>query len=460
MEKNVKNRPIRFVFYKICLFGGIMMEMEKKGCRNLIFAMITLGLVALIAGCQTMIPVSYTEPARVNMSGISKIGLITNDSSAGKMVSAALTSTGKYTVVPGESEINRYKAWQDLRDYYDNAIEVKAADLVSAYSSNAIRANSTYEEETLIVHGTISDFQENAIRLGVGNDSVDVYILPSEREKAASLEKGANVTIIGECYGLKAPDLKDTGEILRILGGGQHVNIARASFYAPPGEYTSSIDAFLYLNTSSSDKVESKKEKRAKKNSEGKTVVDADGNIIYIEVPLYRRVVDVTASYQIENLSGKVIGKGKQSESKSTSYNENRGDLPEVATLVDSLKKKILPNFISDMVPTERTINVVLEKSDSKNKEVTGAMRDAKKLVDAKNYAAAANAYGKIYAETKDFAAGYNQAILTEVAKNTDEAIVLMQALAVSSKNTKAQNMLKEMNSRSAKNKQSAEQVK
>ena len=129
-----------------------MMEMEKKGCRNLIFAMITLGLVALIAGCQTMIPVSYTEPARVNMSGISKIGLITNDSSAGKMVSAALTSTGKYTVVPGESEINRYKAWQDLRDYYDNAIGVKAADLVSAYSSNAIRANSTYEEETLLFY--------------------------------------------------------------------------------------------------------------------------------------------------------------------------------------------------------------------------------------------------------------------------------------------------------------------
>lgn len=460
MKKNIKNRLIRFVFYKICLFGGIMMEMKKKGCRNLIFAIITLGLVALIAGCQTMIPVSYTEPARVNMSGISKIGLITNDSSAGAIVSDALTNTGKYTVVPGESEINRYKAWQDLRDYYDNAIEVKAADLVSAYSSNAIRANSTYEEETLIVHGTISDFQENAIRLGVGNDSVDVYILPSEREKAASLEKGANVTIIGECYGLKAPDLKDTGEILRILGGGQHVNIAGASFYAPPGEYTSSIDAFLYLNTSSSDKVESKKEKRAKKNSEGKTVVDADGNIVYKEITLYRRVADVTAGFKVENLSGKVIGKGEYSKSQSTSYYENKDEMPKLSTLVESAKRYVLPNIISDMVPTERTVNVVLEKSDSKDQSVKAAMKEAKKLVDAKNYAAAANAYGKIYAETKDFAAGYNQAILTEVAKNTDEAIVLMQALAVSSKNTKAQNMLKEMNNRSAKNKQSAEQVK
>lgn len=460
MKKNIKNRLIRFVFYKICLFGGIMMEMKKKGCRNLIFAMITLGLVVLIAGCQTMIPVSYTEPARVNMSGISKIGLITNDSSAGAIVSAALTNTGKYTVVPGESEINRYKAWQDLRDYYDNAIEVKAADLVSAYSSNAIRANSNYERKTLIVQGTISDFQENAIRLGVGNDSVDVYILSSETEKAASLEKGATVTIIGECYGLKAPDLKDTGEILRILGGGQHVNIVKASFYAPPGEYTSSIDAFLYLNTSSSDKVESKKEKRAKKNSEGKTVVDADGNIVYKEITLYRRVADVTAGYQIKNLSGKVIGKGNYSQGQSTSYYENRDEMPNVSTLVETAKRKILPNIISDMVPTERTVNVVLEKSDSKDQSVKAAMKEAKKLVDAKKYVAAANAYGKIYAETKDFAAGYNQAILTEVAKNTDEAIVLMQALAVSSKNTKAQTMLKEMNNRSAKNKQSAEQVK
>ena len=71
------------------------MEMEKKGCRNLIFAMITLGLVALIAGCQTMIPVSYTEPARINMDKISKIGLISNDSSAASTVTTALTNTGK-----------------------------------------------------------------------------------------------------------------------------------------------------------------------------------------------------------------------------------------------------------------------------------------------------------------------------------------------------------------------------
>lgn len=437
-----------------------MKTFTKKGCKNLIFAMIMVGIVALITGCQTMIPVSYTEPARVNMGGISTIGLITNDSGAGAMVSAALTSTGKYTVVPGEAEIERYEEWQELRDYYGNATEVKAADLVSAYSSNAIRANSNYERKTLIVQGTISDFQENAIRLGVGNDSVDVYILSSETEKAASLEKGATVTIIGECYGLKAPDLKDTGEILRILGGGQHVNIAKASFYAPPGEFISNIDAFLYLNTSSSDKVESKKEKRAKKNSEGKTVIDADGNIVYKEITLYRRVADVTAGYQIVNLSGNVIGKGKYSQGQSTSYYENRDEMPNVSTLVETAKRKILPNIISDMVPTARTVNVVLEKSDSKDQSVKAAMREAKKLVDAKKYGAAANSYGKIYADTKDFAAGYNQAIITEVAKNTDEAIVLMQALAISSQNTKAQTMLKEMNNRSAKNKQSAEQVK
>ena len=112
------------------------------------------------------------------------------------------------------------------------------------------------------------------------------------------------------------------------------------------------------------------------------------------------------------------------------------------------------------MIPTEKTVSVVLEKSDSKDKEVKSAMSEAKKLVGEKDYAAAAESYGKIYAQSKDFAAGYNQAVLTEVAKNTDEAIVLMQALVKNSGNPKAQTMLKEMEIRSAKNKKSAEQSK
>ena len=233
-----------------------MKAMRKKGCKNMIFAMITVGIVSLVAGCQTMIPVSYTEPARINMAGINKIGIISNDSSAATTVSNALTNNG-YTVVPGEPEIDKYNEWKVLHDnykrvldYYNNAIEIKASDLVSAYISNTFRADSNYGGKTLVVKGTITDFQENAIRLGVGNNSVDVYIKGSEREKAVSLEKGTTVTIIGECYGLKRPDLKDTGEILRILGGGQHVNIVSATFYAPPEapeEYTPSIDAILNL---------------------------------------------------------------------------------------------------------------------------------------------------------------------------------------------------------------------
>lgn len=433
--------------------------MKKKGCKNLIFAIITVGIAVLIAGCQTAIPVSYTEPARINMDGISRIGMISNDSSAAATVSNALTSKG-YTVVDGESEIDKLEAWQQLKAYYSNAIEINANDLVSAYNSNAIRANSNYRGKTLVVNGTITDFEENAIRLGVGKDAVDVYIEDSEREKAASLEKGSTVTIIGKCYGLDRPDLKDTGKILQILGGGQQVNIARATFYAPPEDYIANIDAILYLTIKSSDKLDTREVKKPAKDSEGNTIKDADGNTVYKNVIEYCRTVNVTADYEVDNLSGEVIGDGRQSGSSSSGYNEDRKALTPTASLIDSAKRKILPKVISEMIPTSKTVSVILEKSDSKDKAVKTAMSEAKKLVDAKNYVAAAESYGKIYTQSKDFAAGYNQAIITEVAKNTDEAIVLMQALAKSSENPKAKTMLNEMEVRSAKNKKSAEQSK
>ena len=437
-----------------------MKATRKNGCKKLIFAMITVGIAVLIAGCQTTIPVSYVEPARIDMGGISRIGMISNDSSAAATVSNALTNTGKYTVVDGKPEIDKLEAWQQLKAYYSNAIEINANDLVSAYNSNAIRANSNYRGKTLVVNGTITDFEENAIRLGVGKDAVDVYIEDSEREKAASLEKGSTVTIIGKCYGLDRPDLKDTGKILQILGGGQQVNIARATFYAPPEDYIANIDAILYLTIKSSDKLDTREVKKPATDSEGNTIKDADGNTVYKNVIEYCRTADVTAAYEVDNLSGEVIGDGRQSGSSSSGYNEDRKALTSTASLIDSAKKKILPKVISDLIPTEKTVSVVLEKSDSKDQGVKTAMSEAKKLVGEKDYAAAAESYGKIYAQSKDFAAGYNQAILTEVAKNTDEAIVLMQALVKSNGNPKAQTMLKEMEIRSAKNKKSAEQSK
>lgn len=158
--------------------------MKKKNAKNLIFAVITVVITNLMLGCQTTIPVSYTEPARINMDGISKIGLISNDSSAASTVTAALTNTGKYTVVDGEPELVKKRNWQDEKDYYGSAIEIKADDLVNAYTSNAMKANSNYEKKILIVQGTVTEILEKAIRLGVGNNSVDVYIYDSEIQKS------------------------------------------------------------------------------------------------------------------------------------------------------------------------------------------------------------------------------------------------------------------------------------
>lgn len=435
------------------------MEFTKQTVRrNAFAAAIAVGIAVLSTGCQTVVPVAYTEPARLNMSGVSRIGILSNNSATATAVSAALTGTGKYTVTTDASEIAELEQWQEQQAQLSGATEISASDLVKAYASNAARASSIYKGKILKVSGTVTEIQERAVRLGIGNDSVDVYIAKSESGKAASLEKGASVVLVGTCYGLDSPDSTDTAEILRILGGGKHINIVNATFYAP--KYTGKIDAVLALKTTSSVNEDSKAEKRAATNADGERLKDADGNVIYKTVQTYRKVATATVAYKVVRPDGTPIGSGESSGSAQTSYYEDRSKLTDSSSLVNSAMKKPLQDIISDMVPTERTLSVLLAKSDSKDKEFKASMNEAQKLVKEKNYGAAADAYGEIYAQTKDFAAGYNQAVITEVAYGTSKAVVLMEALAESSGNPEAQNMLKEMQVRNAANQMAAEQLK
>jgi threonine synthase len=81
-------------------------------------------------------------------------------------------------------------------------------------------------------------------------------------------------------------------------------------------------------------------------------------------------------------------------------------------------------------------------------------------MVKDKDYKGAAAASGNIYAKYKNFAAGYNQAVLTEATEGTAKAVGLMESLAKAfPDNAEAQSTLKGMQSRNASNQAAAAQL-
>jgi hypothetical protein len=110
------------------------------------------------------------------------------------------------------------------------------------------------------------------------------------------------------------------------------------------------------------------------------------------------------------------------------------------------------------MLPTQRSLSLTLEKEET-DKQAKKEMGNADKLVKAKDYKAAAEAYGKVYAQYKNFAAGYNQALLTEASDGVEAAIALMESLVKETGNAAAQEALSDMRRRLAANQKSAEQM-
>lgn len=435
------------------------MKMPKRiGRAAACAAVLTAGFAALATGCQTAVPVSYTEPARLDMRGINKIGIISNDSETAAEISTGLTGTNLYSIATS-AEISEVQQWLRLQRLLRDATETNAASMVKAYDANAMAANATYKGKAVKVSGTVTEIQERAIRLGVGNDSVDVYIEKSEVKKAATLSKGTSVDLVGVCYGLDKPDSRDMGELFSILGGGKHVNVADALFVA--SEYTGSVDALLILKTDGSTTIETEKQKEAVRKPDGTILKDAAGNTVYKMVENYTKVAIVNVDYELIRVrTGASVGRGTATSGKTPGMpNMDRSKLPSDASVIASARSKTVKKIISDMVPTRRTLSLKLAKTDSTDPNVKTAMNEAKKLVNAKDYANAATAYGKIYAQSKDFAAGYNQAVMTEVAQGTDKAVVLMEEVAKSSNNQEAWSMLNEMRQRNSANQRAAEQM-
>jgi hypothetical protein len=252
--------------------------------------------------------------------------------------------------------------------------------------------------------------------------------------------------------------MDDTAEILRLLGAGSTVNISEARF--PVAEvYPGAIDAVISLNTTSAVKDDSHTEKVVARDANGNEVKDGEGKTVYQDVTVYDRSVTVNIAYQIVRAQDSSnIGQGTKSATSSTASDKDRTKLPAIADLTAKTIDKPLGEFASEIVPTQRSIPITLAK-ESENKEAKKEMGAADKLVKAKKYADAAAAYGEIYATYKNFAAGYNQAVLTEAAMGTEAAVKLMEALAKETGNSMAQETLSGMQSRNAANQKAAAQL-
>ncbi|MDR1248092.1 MAG: OB-fold putative lipoprotein [Treponema sp.] len=423
-----------------------------------------LAVLCFWAGCKTTVPVSYTEPARLDMSGVSRIAIDSDNSQVATSISEKISATGKYTVASA-TELSEWKQWkrtrqgmEELFNYQAQAIEVSAADLVGTYAGNAVRADNSYGNKTLKVTAVVKEIGVTGdsyfVRLeGSGNDSVDVFFVSSETNRLASVDKGQTITVIGEGRGYNRPDLQDTAEILRILGAGRSVNIVKATFPIEGlQDYPGAVDAVITLKTTSAVQDDSRTDSRP-------TVTDATGKTIYQNVRVYERSVTVNVGYEVVRARDSfLIGQGTTSGTSSKASSEDSSKLPSAADLVARTIGTLVNGFLSQIVPTQRTLSITLAK-ESDNKEAKKAMGDADKLVKAKNYTDAAAAYGSVYARYKNFAAGYNQAVLTEVASGTEAAVGLMEALAKATGNAEAQRALSDMQSRNASNQRAAAQL-
>jgi uncharacterized lipoprotein YajG len=416
--------------------------------------MMLLTALCLLAGCQTTVPVSYTDPARLDLNRVNRIAVDSDNSQVAESISKKLTETGKYTVA-SEAELSEWKRWKTLASRQAQAAEISAADLVGAYAGNAVRADASYQGKTLKITAVVNEIGKSSkgnyfARLtGAGRDSVDVFFAASEISALATVDKGQTITIIGECRGYNPPDLEDTAEILRLLGAGRAITMNDATFPVDD-DYPGAVNAVISLNTNSSVQNDSHINKQSAKDSSGKFVLR--------EVVVYDLNVTTDIGYQVVRArDSSLIGEGKKSATSKNS-NADRSKLPASADLVTKTIDEALNQFIRDTAPQQREISITLAE-ESDNKEAQKEMDEAEKLVDAKNYADAAAAYGKIYGKYKNFAAGYNHAVLTEVAEGTAAAVGLMEALFKETGNPAARSTLEGMQSRNASNQRVAAQL-
>lgn len=441
--------------------------MKKKMTSHIIaiLAIVVFALLGIASATTPGVEITYTEPAKVNMSGIKRIAIESNNAHVTNTASQRITATGLYTLGTA-AEVAEWRTWSALADRQRKAAEITAVNLARAYGENVPRADSNYGNgKTLRVTGVVGEIDvlrnRYYVRLtGSGNDSIMVFFASSEMDKVRALNRNQTITIVGECHGRSIPDDPDIAEILRLLGAGQRVNIVNANFLVP-NNYSGALDAVIIFNTTASIKDNSRTQQQAV--AVGK---DSDGKTIYRNqnVTSYQRTANVQLNYQVWNTrSISIIGQGGKTsyhETPFTIYDGGTSPPTNDQMTVTALNKGSLSEAIGEIIPMQRTLKITLAK-ETENKTAQKEMSAAEKLVKSKDYEGAVAAYSEIYTTHKNFAAGYNQAVITEAipSKGTVEALKLMEALFKETNDPMAQTALSDMQRRNEANQRAASQL-
>lgn len=430
--------------------------MKEKWTPHMIAAGAFVVFIALGLACASTqsVPITYTEPSRLNISDVKKVALVSNDDHIASEVAKRLTS--KVTMASPQ-EYQEWNNWRVYAAYQQPAIEIKSTALIAAYL-NPVSGDSLYGGKILKITGAVKSIEpisgKYCVRLDAGGkDAIGVFF--KSDQNVGGIKIGGTITAVGRCIGVSRPEGVSEGEwmILQRLGEGKTIYIYDAIF--PIGNYTGTIDAVFTVerdlklqNTS-----ETKQETRNYKGSDGKWYSET------VNVTYYSRVAKLDINYiMMRSRDFTIIGQGVKSATSNKYTNEDSSQLPSSSDLYSRLLGRPLLDVVGEFVPVERTISITLLKEE-KNKDAKKEMGAAEKLVNAKNYKDAAVSYGNIYAKYKNFAAGYNNAVLTEVAEGTAAAVGLMEALANQTNENQALTTLAEMKSRNEANQRASQQL-
>lgn len=94
-------------------------------------------------------------------------------------------------------------------------ITISAMDLVQAYEENKLKANQTFNDKTIAVHGIVKDIGDDfgpyvtldGARRFFSSSKVRCKLIESGVKKATSIEKGQQITIQGICEGTRFNDV-------------------------------------------------------------------------------------------------------------------------------------------------------------------------------------------------------------------------------------------------------------
>lgn len=172
----------------------------------------------------------------------------------------------------------------------------------------------------------------------------------------------------------------------------------------------------------------------------------------------YTRQVTVNFTYRVVRVrDGTTIGTASKSGTLSSSSIESEASLKSATALAKEIIDRQLSGLRRDIAYYTVTEYRTLMDETSKDKALKKRMKDINALVKNGSYKAAIDQYRQVYESSRSVAAGYNEAIMTEVIGDLDGAIALMQTLVDEEGNPKAMQELARMNRTRSEGQQVAE---